>query len=56
MVSGETGKRNISVRLNQQQLELIDRTIARGLAATREDLMRLALREYAANREGKVDE
>jgi metal-responsive CopG/Arc/MetJ family transcriptional regulator len=56
MISGETGKRNISVRLNQQQLELVDRTIARGFAATREDLMRLALREYAANREGKADE
>ncbi|WP_428687618.1 ribbon-helix-helix protein, CopG family [Roseibium sp.] len=56
MVPGETGKRNISVRLNQQQLELIDRTIARSLAGTREDLMRLALREYAANREGQADE
>ncbi|WP_299821177.1 ribbon-helix-helix domain-containing protein [uncultured Roseibium sp.] len=56
MLSGEAEKRSITVRLNQQQLELVDRTIARGLAENREDLMRLALREYAANREGKADE
>ncbi len=55
MVSGETGKRTIGVRLNQQQLELIDRTIARGLAETREELMRLALREYAEKREVQAD-
>jgi Arc/MetJ-type ribon-helix-helix transcriptional regulator len=38
----------ITLRLNQQQLELIDRTIARGVAPDRVSLVRLALREYAA--------
>jgi Arc/MetJ-type ribon-helix-helix transcriptional regulator len=38
----------ITLRLNQQQLELMDRTIARGVAADRAALVRLALREYAA--------
>jgi Arc/MetJ-type ribon-helix-helix transcriptional regulator len=38
----------VKLRLNQQQLELIDRTIAQGVAADREELVRLALREYAA--------
>ena len=42
--------RTIVVKLNQQQLELLDRTIGRGIAASREDLVRLALREQA----GKV--
>ena len=40
----------ITLRLNQQQLELMDRTIARGVAADRVALVRLALREYAAAR------
>ena len=38
----------VTLRLNQQQLELMDRTIARGVAADRVALVRLALREYAA--------
>jgi Arc/MetJ-type ribon-helix-helix transcriptional regulator len=38
----------ITLRLNQQQLELMDRTIARGVAADRAALVRLALRECAA--------
>ncbi|MFO1149015.1 MAG: ribbon-helix-helix protein, CopG family [Alsobacter sp.] len=42
--------RRVVLRLNQQQLELIDRTVARGVAADREALVRLALREYAARR------
>ena len=37
----------IKLRLNQQQLELMDRTIAQGAAPDREALVRLALREYA---------
>jgi Arc/MetJ-type ribon-helix-helix transcriptional regulator len=37
----------VTVKLNQQQLQLIDRTIALGLAPDRASLMRLALREYA---------
>jgi hypothetical protein len=40
--------RVITLQLNQQQLELIDRTIACGVAADRVALVRLALREYAA--------
>jgi Arc/MetJ-type ribon-helix-helix transcriptional regulator len=38
----------VKLRLNQQQLELIDRTIAQGVAPDRASLVRLALREYAA--------
>ena len=38
----------VTLRLNQQQLELMDRTIARGGATDRVALVRLALREYAA--------
>ena len=40
----------IRLQLNQQQLELLDRTIARGVAADRAALVRLAIREYAAAR------
>lgn len=40
----------VVLRLNQQQLELIDRTVAGGVAADRAALVRLALREYAAAR------
>lgn len=46
MQTDATG-RTIVVMLNQQQLELIDRTIARGAAPDRVTLVRLALREYA---------
>jgi hypothetical protein len=38
----------VTLRLNQQQLELLDRTIAQGIAPDRVSLVRLALREYAA--------
>jgi hypothetical protein len=44
--------RTVTLMLNQQQLELIDRTIAKGVAADREALIKLALREYA-ERHGK---
>ena len=40
----------VILKLNQQQLELVDRTIARGIAPDRAALVRLALREYAAAR------
>jgi Arc/MetJ-type ribon-helix-helix transcriptional regulator len=40
----------VKLRLNQQQLELMDRTIAQGVAPDRAALVRLALREYAAAR------
>jgi metal-responsive CopG/Arc/MetJ family transcriptional regulator len=52
MSSAETGRHKIVVRLNQQQLELVDRTMAAGLADRREELLRLALKEYAASKEG----
>ena len=42
--------RVVTLKLNQQQLELIDRTIAKGVAPDREALIRLALRELAAKR------
>jgi Arc/MetJ-type ribon-helix-helix transcriptional regulator len=41
----------ITLRLNQQQLELLDRTIAQGIAPDRTSLVRLALREYAARQD-----
>ena len=40
----------VKLRLNQQQLELMDRTIAKGVATDRVALVHLALREYAAAR------
>jgi hypothetical protein len=47
----------VKLKLNQQQLELMDRTIAKGIAPDRVSLVRLALREYAAARvaESKQD-
>ena len=41
-------EKTIVVRLNQQQLELIDRTIRSGEAPDRAALIRKALREQAA--------
>jgi Arc/MetJ-type ribon-helix-helix transcriptional regulator len=38
----------VTLKLNQQQLELIDRTVGRGVAPDRAALVRLALRAYAA--------
>jgi Arc/MetJ-type ribon-helix-helix transcriptional regulator len=43
-------ERVVTLKLNQQQLELLDRTIAKGVAPDRASLVRLALREYAAKR------
>ncbi len=40
----------VTLKLNQQQLALVDRTIAAGVAQDRAALVRLALREYAAAR------
>jgi hypothetical protein len=42
------------VPLNRQQLDLIDRTLARGLAPNRAELLRLALREYTGRHDGGV--
>jgi Flp pilus assembly protein CpaB len=44
-------EKTVTLRLNQQQLELLDRTIAQGVAPDRVSLVRLALREYAAKRD-----
>jgi Arc/MetJ-type ribon-helix-helix transcriptional regulator len=44
----------IKLQLNQQQLELMDRTIARGVAPDRAALVRLALHEYAAARQAEI--
>ena len=44
----------IRLQLNQQQLELIDRTIASGVAPDRVALVRLALREYATARKAET--
>jgi hypothetical protein len=47
----------VNLRLNQQQLELMDRTIAQGVAPDRVSLVRLALREYGAvHKAGAVTE
>lgn len=45
-------EKTVILKLNQQQLELIDRTIAQGVAPDRASLVRLALREYAAKHAG----
>jgi metal-responsive CopG/Arc/MetJ family transcriptional regulator len=39
--------RTVILKLNQQQLELLDRTIAKGAAPDRVALVKRALREYA---------
>jgi hypothetical protein len=44
----------VKLRLNQQQLELMDRTIAQGVAPDRVALVLLALREYAAAHKADV--
>jgi hypothetical protein len=44
----------VTLKLNQQQFELIDRTIARGVAPDRAALVRLALHEYAASHASAV--
>ncbi|HET7889424.1 MAG TPA: hypothetical protein VFL62_24605 [Bradyrhizobium sp.] len=44
----------IKLQLNQQQLELIDRTVAQGVAPDRAALVRLAVREYAAARKAET--
>ena len=46
----------VKLRLNQQQLELMDRTIAQGVAPDRVALVRLALREYAATHKAEAQQ
>jgi hypothetical protein len=45
------GGKVVTLKLNKQQLELLDRTVARGVAKDRVALVKLALREYAAKHE-----
>ena len=40
--------KTVVLKLNQQQIELLDKTVARGVAPDRVALLRRALREYAA--------
>jgi Arc/MetJ-type ribon-helix-helix transcriptional regulator len=47
-------KNVVKVALNQQQLELLDATIGRGVAGDRGSLIRVALREFA-DRHGPTD-
>lgn len=49
----DTPTRTVPVRLNQQQLELVDRTLARLGLADRAELFRLALRETAAGEDAR---
>ena len=44
--------RTVTLKLNRQQLELLDRTIAQGVAPDRVAIVRLALRELAARQAG----
>ena len=39
-------EKKVTIRLNQQQWELVDKTVAEGVAASREELLKMALREY----------
>jgi metal-responsive CopG/Arc/MetJ family transcriptional regulator len=39
--------RTVNVRLNQQQIELLDRTVSELSSASRAELLRQALRDYA---------
>jgi hypothetical protein len=48
-------RRTIALALNDQQLELLDRTVARGLAPDRVALVRLALREMAEKRAASAE-
>jgi metal-responsive CopG/Arc/MetJ family transcriptional regulator len=40
--------KTVVLKLNQQQIELLDKTVARAGAEDREALIRRALREYSA--------
>jgi len=45
-------KDTVTIRLNQQQWELVDKTVERGIAASREELLLKALRDYGAGQAG----
>jgi metal-responsive CopG/Arc/MetJ family transcriptional regulator len=46
--------RTVNVRLNQQQLELLDRTVSKLGVDSRGELLRQALREYARDSQRAV--
>jgi len=39
-------ERTVTIRLNQQQWELVDKTVSEGIAPSREALFKRALREF----------
>lgn len=43
-------EKTVTLRLNQQQLELVDNSVKAGEARDRQDLIRRALREFATAR------
>ena len=43
----DTQGASVVLKLNQQQQELLERAVQKGVAANQADLVRLALREYA---------
>jgi Arc/MetJ-type ribon-helix-helix transcriptional regulator len=45
-MTGPAASSRIKLRLNQQQLELIDRSVAAGEAADRVELIRRSLKEF----------
>jgi hypothetical protein len=49
-------KKNVKVVLNQQQLELIDKTVAGGIAQDRESLLKMALKEFAVEHQSTESE
>lgn len=49
----DSSPRTVALRLNQQQMELLDRTLPRVGLGDRADLVRLALREAAAEAAAK---
>ena len=45
-------EKKVTVRLNQQQWELVDKSVAEGVAASRDELFKMALREYGRDHAG----
>jgi len=46
-MQNDTQGTTVVLKLNQQQQELLERAVQKGVAANQADLVRLALREYA---------
>jgi Arc/MetJ-type ribon-helix-helix transcriptional regulator len=47
-------EKKVTVRLNQQQWELVDKSVAEGVAASRDELIKMALREYGRDHAGSA--